>query len=486
MSDALESRESNVSGNGQRPQTSLGTAAARNLATTTKSVPQMQEITSRWLLRMLPWVQVKGGTYRVNRRLSYAVGDGRVTFTNTGAEVRVIPPELCELPLLRGFDDDEVLAALADRFAQREFAPGEVIVERGQPADQVFLIAHGKVNKIGVGQVRRRGGARRAGRRRLLRRPGAGRVGGPPGTSPSRPSPRHGAGAVPAGLRARWSPSPRRCRRTSPGSRPARSGRRTSTARPRSRWPPATTASRELPGTFVDYEATPREYELSVAQTVLRVHTRVADLYNEPMNQIEQQLRLTIEALRERQEHELVNNREFGLLHNADLKQRIHTRTGPAHPRRPGRAAQPAAQLAVLPRPPAGHRRLRPGVQQPRPLPADRRGRRAARCRAWRGVPIFPCNKIPVTAKRHHLDPRHAHRRGGPGRDRPAPDRHPRRVRAQPVGAVHGHQRAGDHLVPGQRLLLGGRAGPRRARHPRERRDRALREGAGLAHLWLR
>ena len=35
-----------------------------------------------------------------------------------------------------------------------------------------------------------------------------------------------------------------------------------------------------LPGTFVDYELKPREYELSVAQTVLRVHTRVADLYN--------------------------------------------------------------------------------------------------------------------------------------------------------------------------------------------------------------
>ena len=87
-----------------------------------------------------------------------------------------------------------------------------------------------------------------------------------------------------------------------------------------------------LPGTFVDYELAPREYELSVAQTVLRVHTRVADLYNQPMNQIEQQLRLTVEALRERQEHELVNNRDFGLLHNADVNQRIHTRTGPPTP----------------------------------------------------------------------------------------------------------------------------------------------------------
>lgn len=42
----------------------------------------------------------------------------------------------------------------------------------------------------------------------------------------------------------------------------------------------------ELPVTFIDYEAKPREYELTVAQTTLRVHSGVADLYNDPMNQI--------------------------------------------------------------------------------------------------------------------------------------------------------------------------------------------------------
>src|SRR5690242_3517743 len=134
------------------PQLSLSTAAARNLATTTKSAPQMQGITSRWLLRMLPWVQASGGAYRVNRRLTYAVGDGRVTFSTTGSEVRVIPPELRELPLLRDFGDDEALNALAGRFVQQEYAPGDVIVAAGRPADQVFLVAHGKVNRIGTGK----------------------------------------------------------------------------------------------------------------------------------------------------------------------------------------------------------------------------------------------------------------------------------------------------------------------------------------------
>src|SRR2546421_13114859 len=111
--------ESSVNGqqpqNGQRPQLTLATDAARNLATTTKSVPQMQEITSRWLLRVLPWVQVSGGVFRLNRRLMYALGDGKVTFIPNGAALRVIPQELRELALLREFDDEETLTALANR-----------------------------------------------------------------------------------------------------------------------------------------------------------------------------------------------------------------------------------------------------------------------------------------------------------------------------------------------------------------------------------
>ncbi len=119
------------------PRTSLDVAAARNLATTTKSAPQMQSITSRWLLRVLPWIQADGGVFRVNRRATYALGDGRVQFISEGDQVRVIPQELTELPLLRGFEDEAVLTALASRFQQREYAPGEVMFSSGSPADTV-------------------------------------------------------------------------------------------------------------------------------------------------------------------------------------------------------------------------------------------------------------------------------------------------------------------------------------------------------------
>src|SRR3954447_24595961 len=123
-----------------RAQLSLSTDAARNLATVTKSAPQMQGITSRWLLRVLPWVQVSGGTYRVNRRVVRVVAPGRVTFTNTGAEVHVVPESLTGLPALRSLDDPSVLRALAGRFEQREYATGDVIVEQGKPADRFVLI----------------------------------------------------------------------------------------------------------------------------------------------------------------------------------------------------------------------------------------------------------------------------------------------------------------------------------------------------------
>src|SRR3954451_1959989 len=114
--------ESGVNGqqpqNGQRPQLTLATDAARNLATTTKSVPQMQEITSRWLLRVLPWVEATGGTFRVNRRASYTVGDGRISFIMNGdAEIKIRPDELRELPMLKTFTEHpDVLQALADQF----------------------------------------------------------------------------------------------------------------------------------------------------------------------------------------------------------------------------------------------------------------------------------------------------------------------------------------------------------------------------------
>jgi Type 2A encapsulin shell protein SrpI-like len=87
-----------------------------------------------------------------------------------------------------------------------------------------------------------------------------------------------------------------------------------------------------LPETYVDYDQKPREYTLCAITTVLDVHTRVSDLYSNPYSQIGEQLRLTIENVKERQENELINNDEYGLLKNVPAAQRIKTRKGPPTP----------------------------------------------------------------------------------------------------------------------------------------------------------
>jgi len=375
---------------------SLSTEAARNLTTTTKSKPQMRNITTRWLLKMLPWEDIKGGTYRVNRRLTYAVGDGRLSFVSEGTAVRVVPAELRELPLLRDFEDDQALTALAGRFEQREFAPGDVIVRSGQPRAELFLLAHGKAHRIAPGPY------------------------GDDQVVSVLADGDHFGSEVLAGTEDTWRFTVKAVtpctvlvlagqsfQQMNGRSESLREHMRQALSQPAPAQNKAGEAAidlssghvgeADLPGTFVDYEQEPREYELAVAQTLLRVHTRVADLYNDPMNQTEEQLRLTIEALRERQEHEMINNRSFGLLHNADLSQRIFTRSGPPTPddldellsrRRKSRF------FLAHPRTIAAFRRecTKRGLY-PANVPLE-----GSTVQTWRGVPILPCDKIPITA----------------------------------------------------------------------------------------
>jgi hypothetical protein len=232
------------------PRLSLSASAARNLATATVTVPQMTEISPRWLHRLLPWVDVDGGVYRANR-----------------------------------------VAKAPQGTAGNEF--GEV-----------------KVDLLTVN-----------------------------------------------------------------GSEP------------------------KLPATFVDYEEDPREYHLSTIQTVLRTHTRVTDLYSNRIDQLRQQIRLTVEAVKEREEWELINNPEFGLLHEVAPSQRIDTRKGSPTPddldelltlvwKKPAFfLAHPKAVAAF------GRECTRRGV------PPPTISLFGSPFLTWRGVPLIPTNKLQLEAK---------------------------------------------------------------------------------------
>jgi CRP-like cAMP-binding protein len=333
--------------------------------------------------------------FRANRRLVYATGDGIVAFTTVGREARVIPGELCELPMLRGLDDIELLEQLASRFVQRELTPGEVIVERGRPVDELWLVVEGKIEKLGRSKF---------GDEVVLGLLGDGdHLGHEALLAPGRAWPCTARAVTAATVlilhRAGFADLVQQSERLRAHlARFEALARRPADKHGQAAIELAAGHAGEvaLPATFVDYERRPREYELAVAQTILRVHTRVADLYNDPMNQLEEQLRLTVEALRETQEHALINDREIGLLHQVDPKQRIHGRGGPPTPddmdhllslRRKTRffLAHPQAIAAF------GRECSRRGIY---PHTVELHGRAV---RAWRGVPLLPCDKIPIT-----------------------------------------------------------------------------------------
>jgi hypothetical protein len=223
------------------PRGSLSASAARNLATATVTVPQMVEITPRWLHKLLPWVDVDGGVYRVNR-------------------------------VARGGDGKESHAEL-------------LTVDGGEP---------------------------------------------------------------------------------------------------------------KLPTTFVDYMEEPREYHLSTIQSVLHTHTRVTDLYSNRIDQLREQVRLTVEAVKEREEWELINHPKFGLLNEVAPSQAIDARKGTPTPddldellslvwKKPAFfLAHPKAIAAF------GRECTRRGVPPPT---VNILGSPFI---TWRGIPLVPSNKLEI------------------------------------------------------------------------------------------
>jgi Type 2A encapsulin shell protein SrpI-like len=230
--------------NSNPSQLSLSASAARNLATATVTVPQFQSITPRWVHKLLPWVEVDGGVYRVNRVLK----------VQDGAEQKI-----------------DVLT-----------------VDTGEP---------------------------------------------------------------------------------------------------------------KLPATFADYEENPREYHLSTIQTILHTHTRVTDLYSNRIDQLREQVRLVVEAVKEREEWEILNHPQFGLLNEVTPGQRINARKGTPTPddidelltlvwKKPAFfLAHPKAIAAF------GREATRRGVP---PATVSIFGSQFV---TWRGIPLIPTDKLSIDAE---------------------------------------------------------------------------------------
>jgi hypothetical protein len=150
----------------------------------------------------------------------------------------------------------------------------------------------------------------------------------------------------------------------------------------------------EIPQGFVDYQTKPREYQLNSISTILNVDTKISDVYSSPYDQTREQLSLAIESLRERQESQLINSDDYGLLKNVADSQRIQTRNGRPMPDDLDELLtkvwkEPSFFLAH-PRAIAAFERecTRRGVP---PVTVSLAGGTFI---AWRGVPIIPTDKL--------------------------------------------------------------------------------------------
>ena len=159
----------------------------------------------------------------------------------------------------------------------------------------------------------------------------------------------------------------------------------------------------DLPEIYVDYEEKPREYTLSAVTTVLDLQTRISDMYRSPHDQIKEQLRLIIEKVKERQESELINNTEYGLLNNIDDSMKVKTRKGAPTPddldELIARVWKEPAFFLAHPRAIAafGRECTRRGVPPPTVTLFG------SPFLTWRGLPLVPSDKVAIKADKTNI-----------------------------------------------------------------------------------
>ena len=131
-------------------QRSVTTSVARNLANTTKTSPKMMSITPRWLLSLLPWVQVNGGTYRVNRTKVELTKAERIGVDVSGAAASFPPETLRSVPLFSKLPE-AIIGRMASRFKTEEVSLGNKLLVEGEDLSKFFIIAQGQVEVLSKG-----------------------------------------------------------------------------------------------------------------------------------------------------------------------------------------------------------------------------------------------------------------------------------------------------------------------------------------------
>ncbi|MDR0589000.1 MAG: hypothetical protein LBG25_00475 [Spirochaetaceae bacterium] len=150
----------------------------------------------------------------------------------------------------------------------------------------------------------------------------------------------------------------------------------------------------DIPQGYLEYQTKPREYRLSSISTVINVDTKVQDVYSAPYDQTKEQLALAVESLKERQESQIINSDDYGLLKNVAADQRVQPRYGRPMPddldELLTKVWKAPSFFLAHPRAIAAFERecTRRGVP---PVTVNAAGGTFI---AWRGVPLIPTDKL--------------------------------------------------------------------------------------------
>ncbi len=376
---------------------SVKTIGARNLATITKSRPQMIGITPRWFLNMLPWVNVQGGTYRLNRHKTLLPGDQKIWFQVEDGKVSLAPQQLRALSILRNASDG-FLELITKQFKHETKEPGEIVICEGDPGEKFYIIAKGKVEIYGTNKF---------GKKVHLEHKGVGDYFGEIALIESTPRTATVVATSPClfftldreqflallekdkKIKTQFTESIKQRAQ----NRDLLMGE---FGESRIDVSSAHAEDADITDTIVDYDEYPKEIPLNVIQGIVRIHNRVLDLYNNPHVQYVEQVRLAVETIKEAQEWNLINNHEFGLLHQAPRSMRVQTRAGSPTPddldelltkvwKKPCFFLAHPRAIAAFARE-CTWRGVPPATMEMFGSPFI----------CWRGVPLVPCDKLGI------------------------------------------------------------------------------------------
>ncbi len=152
------------------------------------------------------------------------------------------------------------------------------------------------------------------------------------------------------------------------------------------------------PGITTALDPVPQVVHLAAVQTIVKAHTRVMDLYSQPHDLLQEQIRIAVAAIKEEKEWRAINSQKFGLLHAAAPHMRIPTRSGPPTP---DDLDDLLTRVWKMPAFFLAHPRAIAAFGQQctaRGLMPETVEMFGAPFLSWRGVPLVPSNKVPIAA----------------------------------------------------------------------------------------